>query len=141
MFHAVISCIENTFTTQIYRKMWNLCGICLFKNLYFICQHIYLFVIFVFNAWHSYVRRINVWMNKFCMIFIINFSHVKFVIHFSKLFQWPKNDLFLTRFSIWNVGPKIQNIHKTPIPIVGIHLRMFGLISLNFITCKNVLKS
>jgi len=141
VFHTLILCIENTFITQMYRKMRNLFDICLFISSYFICQHIYFYVIFVFNAWYSYVKHTNVWTNEFCMIFIINFSHVKFVIHFSKKFQWPKNDPILTRFSIWNVAPKIQDIHKTPIPIVGIHLKMFGLISLNFITCDNVLKS
>jgi hypothetical protein len=51
MFCALISCIENTFGTQIYKKMWNTCDVYSFINSYFIRQHIYLYVKHVFNAW------------------------------------------------------------------------------------------
>jgi hypothetical protein len=38
LFHALISCIENTFDTQIYITM---CDIHSFISLYFICQFIH----------------------------------------------------------------------------------------------------
>jgi hypothetical protein len=50
MFYTLISYIENTFETWIYKKMRNLWDILSFIGLYFICQHIYLCVKFVFNA-------------------------------------------------------------------------------------------
>jgi hypothetical protein len=79
MFHALVLCIENTFDIQIYWKMRNLCYICSFIGLYFICQHIYLCVKHVFNAWYLCVKCTNLWMNELCTTFIINLSHVKFV--------------------------------------------------------------
>jgi hypothetical protein len=33
----------------------------------------------VFNAWCSFEKCTNLWMNELCTIFIINSSHVKFV--------------------------------------------------------------
>ncbi len=50
MFYTLILCIENTFETQIYRKMQKSCDICSFIGSYFICQHIYLCVKPVFNT-------------------------------------------------------------------------------------------
>jgi hypothetical protein len=64
MFHALILCIENTFDTWIYKKMWNSCDICSFISLYFIHQHIYLCVKCVFNAWYSYIKCTNIWMKE-----------------------------------------------------------------------------
>jgi hypothetical protein len=80
-FHALISCIENTFDTHIYWKMQNSCDICSFIGLYFIHQNIYPYVKHVFNAWYWCVKCTNLWMNKFDMIFIINLLHVKFVLN------------------------------------------------------------
>ncbi len=45
------------------------------------CQHIYPYIKHVFNAWYSCVKCTNLWMNEFCMIFIINLLHVKFVLN------------------------------------------------------------
>ncbi len=59
--------------------MQNLCDIRLFIGSYFICQHIYLCVKHVFNAWYSCVKCTKLWMNEFYTIFIINLSYVKFV--------------------------------------------------------------
>jgi hypothetical protein len=80
MFHTMISCIENTFDTWIYWKMWNSCDIHSFTSLYFTHQHIYLCVKCVFDAWYSFVKWTNPWMNELHTIFIINSSHAKFVI-------------------------------------------------------------
>jgi hypothetical protein len=41
-FCTLISCIENTFNTWIYKKIQNLCDIHSFIGSYFIHQHIYL---------------------------------------------------------------------------------------------------
>jgi len=73
--------MENTFNTQSYRKMRNLCDVHLFIRSYFIHQQIYLYVKHVFNAWHSCINCIDLWMNKLYIIFIINLSHVKFVMY------------------------------------------------------------
>jgi hypothetical protein len=62
-----------------YRRMWNSCDICSFIHLYFIHQHNYPCVKCVFNIWYSCVKCTNLWMNKFYTIFIINSSHVKFL--------------------------------------------------------------
>jgi hypothetical protein len=78
-FHTLILCIENTFDTQIYWKMQNLCDIHLFIFLYFIHQHIYPCVKCVFNASYLCIKCMKLWMNKLCMIFIFNSSYVKFV--------------------------------------------------------------
>jgi hypothetical protein len=78
-FHALISCIENTFDTWIYRKMQNSCDIHLFIGSYFIRQYIYPCVKCVFNAWYFCLNCMNLWMNKLHMIFIINSSHAKFM--------------------------------------------------------------
>jgi hypothetical protein len=51
IFHALISCIENTFERYICWKMSNLSDIHSFIGSYFIHQHIYLCVKRVFNAW------------------------------------------------------------------------------------------
>jgi hypothetical protein len=79
MFHTLISCIENTFETLVYRKMRNLYDIYSFIGLCFICWHIYLCVKSVFNTWYLCLKWINLWMNKFHTNFIINLSHAKFV--------------------------------------------------------------
>jgi hypothetical protein len=79
MFHAFMSCIENTFDKQIYNMKRNLCDIRSFIGSYFICQHIYPCVKYVFNTWYSCVKCKNLWMDELCTIFIINLSHVKFV--------------------------------------------------------------
>jgi len=47
--HLLILCIKNTFDTQIYRKMQNLCDI-IHLNSHFIYQHIYSCVKHVFNT-------------------------------------------------------------------------------------------
>ncbi len=78
-FHRLISCIENTFNTWIYKKMQNSYDICSFLGLYFIRPHIYLCIKCVFNAWYSSAKCMNLWMNKLHMIFIINLLNVKFV--------------------------------------------------------------
>jgi len=78
-----ISCIDimlwNTFDTQIYKKIWNLCDIHSFIGLYFIYQHIRMYFKHVFNTWNSYVKFMNLWMDKLLMIFIINSLHIKFM--------------------------------------------------------------
>jgi hypothetical protein len=62
-FYTLISCIENTLETRIYKKQ-NLCDICSFIGSYFIHQHIYLCVKCVFNAWYLYVKCANYeWIN------------------------------------------------------------------------------
>jgi len=53
--------------------------ICSFIGLHFICQRIYSCVKHVFNAWYLCVKCTNLWMNELHMTFIINLSHVKFV--------------------------------------------------------------
>jgi len=78
-FHTLKLCIENTFETQIYWKMQNLCDIRSFINLYFICQHIYLCVKHVLNTWYSCIKCTNLCMNEFQKIFI--WRHVKFVMN------------------------------------------------------------
>jgi hypothetical protein len=83
MFYTLISYIENTFETWIYRKMWNLCDIHSFIGLYFIHQHIYMCVKCVFNALYLCVQCMNLWINELCTIFIINSLYVKFVISWS----------------------------------------------------------
>jgi hypothetical protein len=80
-FHALISCIENTFGTRTYWKMQNSCDIFSFIGSYFIHQHNYPYAKHVFNAWYSCVKCTNLWMNKLCMIFIINLLHVKFLLN------------------------------------------------------------
>jgi len=78
-FHTLISCIENIFDTWIYWKMWNLCEIHSFIGSYFIQQYVYSCMKCVFNAWYLFVKYTNLWMDEFCMIFIINSLHdVKF---------------------------------------------------------------
>jgi len=76
---TLILCIENTYETRIYQKMPNPCDICSFIGLYFIYQHIFFCVKRIFNTWYSCVKWTNLWMNEFCMIFIIISSHAKFV--------------------------------------------------------------
>ncbi len=71
-FHTLMLCIENTFDTRIYWKMWNLCNIYSFIGLYFIYQHIYPCLKHVFNVCYSCVKCMNLWMNELRMIFIIN---------------------------------------------------------------------
>ncbi len=77
--------ITNTFDAKIYKKMRNSCDICSFICSYFICQHFYSCVKCVFNVWYSCVKCINPWINELCTIFIINSSHVKFVINNPKV--------------------------------------------------------
>jgi len=74
MIYTLISYIEST--TQIYWKMWNPCDNRSFIGSYFICQHIYLCVRHVFNAWYLYVKCMNLWMNELLTVFIINSLHV-----------------------------------------------------------------
>jgi hypothetical protein len=64
-----IDCIENTFDAQIYRKM---------QNSYDIRSFIRVSNMF---SMHDIlcVKCTNLWMNKLCTIFIINLSHVKFM--------------------------------------------------------------
>ncbi len=76
--------IGSSFDTRIYWKIQNLCDIHSFISSYFIYQHIYPCVKCVFNAWYLCVKCINLWMNKLCMIFIINLSHAKFVMQIKK---------------------------------------------------------
>jgi hypothetical protein len=54
------------------------------------CRHIYLCVKCVFNAWHSCIKCMNLWMNELHIVFIINSSHVKFVMNH---LRWNKNTL------------------------------------------------
>ncbi len=58
-----------------------MCDIHLLIGLYFVHQHIYSCVKHVFNTWYLYVKWMNLWMNTLCTIFIINSSHVKFVMN------------------------------------------------------------
>jgi len=78
-FHTLISCIQNTFNTWIYKKMKILCDILSFICFYFIRQHIYSCVKCVFNTWYLCVKCTNIWMKFFCMIFIINSLNAKLV--------------------------------------------------------------
>jgi hypothetical protein len=78
-FHTLILCIENTFETQIYWKMQNLCDICSITSSYFIHQHIYLCVKHVFNTWYSCIKCTNLRMNEFQKIFM--WWHAKFVMN------------------------------------------------------------
>jgi hypothetical protein len=105
MFHALISCVKNIFDTQIYWKMQNPCDIHSFIGSYFIYQHIYPCVKHVFNAWYSHVKYTNLWMNKLCMIFIINSWHVEFVMSFQKNFT-KCNAMFL--YPQFNITHKFQ---------------------------------
>jgi hypothetical protein len=57
--------------------MQNSCDILSFIDLYFIYQHIYLYIKCVFNAWYLCVKCMNLWMNEFDMISIVNSSHAK----------------------------------------------------------------
>jgi hypothetical protein len=81
----LILCIENTFNTQIYKKMRNQCDIHSFINSYFICQHIYPCVKRVFNAWYLCVKCMNLWMNDLHTTFIINSSHANLESRFQML--------------------------------------------------------
>ncbi len=87
MFHTLISYIENTFDTLIYWKIQNMCEVRSFIGVYFICQHIYLYVKHVFNAWYLCVKCMNLWMNVLHTTFIINSSHVKFVMNVTKILE------------------------------------------------------
>jgi hypothetical protein len=58
--------------------MWNSYDIGSFIGSYFIRAHIHLCIKCVFNAWYSYAKCMNLWMNKLHMIFIINLLNVKF---------------------------------------------------------------
>jgi hypothetical protein len=75
---------------HIYKKMRNSCDICSLIGSYFIHQNIYLCVKSVFNTWYSCIKCTNLWMNKFCMIFIINLLHVKFVIRSLTFYNYFK---------------------------------------------------
>jgi hypothetical protein len=86
MFNTFILCIQNTFHTWIYRKMKNLCDNHSFIGSYFIHQHIYPCVKHVFNAWYLCAKCTNLWMNELYTIFIINSSHVKFVVSLNNCF-------------------------------------------------------
>jgi hypothetical protein len=68
--------IWNTNLLEDAKFMWHS-----FIGLYFIHQHNYMCVKHVFNAWYSYVKCTNLWMNELCMIFVISASHAKFVIN------------------------------------------------------------
>ncbi len=82
------SYISHIFDTWIIERC-EICVICSFIGSYFIHQHIYPCVKFVFNTWYSCVKCTKLWMNKFCMIFIINSSHVKFVMNaMPLLWKW-----------------------------------------------------
>jgi hypothetical protein len=88
-FHTLISCIGNTFERWIFWKMQNLCDIHSFISTYFIHQQIYLCVKRVFNSWYSCEKCMKLWMNELCTIFIINWSHAKFVMYaFNKVIHW-----------------------------------------------------
>jgi hypothetical protein len=133
MLHTVISCIENTFDTWIYWKMWNSCDIHSFIGLYFICQHIYLCVKHVFDAWYSCVKCTNSWMNELCTIFIINSSHAKFVIWWNKhLTFWN----FITTcpcYKVWNNKLFVHIVWKGPL----LH-QIFGNIQILYIFITNL---
>jgi len=112
MFQALISCIENTFDTWIYRKMQNSYDNHSFIGSYFIRQHIYPCVKCVFNTWYSCAKCTNIWMNELRTIFIFNLSHVKFVMIQQSpkkkglvLFFWPifiseKNTTFAKTYGL-----------------------------------------
>jgi hypothetical protein len=84
MFHTLILCTENIFHTHIYKKMKNQCDINFYISLYFI------------------YKCINLWMNKFCTIFIINLLHVKFVMLMINIFPMFY-DLIFFIFSTWQI--------------------------------------
>ncbi len=81
--------------------MKNLCDIHSYIGSHFIYQHIYLCVKCVFNTWYSCIKCTNLWMDELCTIFIINSSHVKFVM------WWPRRKLippiFLGDRPIYNI--------------------------------------
>ncbi len=58
--------------------MWNSYDIFSFIGSYFIRSHIHLCIKCVFNAWCSYAKCMNLWMNKLHRILNINLLNVKF---------------------------------------------------------------
>ncbi len=88
VFHILISYIENTFDIWIYWKMQNSCDICSFISWYFICQHIYLCVKCVFNAWYSCVICMNLWMNEFAWFSLL-------ICHMLNLWCRSESSMFL----------------------------------------------
>ncbi len=102
-------CALRTHLTHGFIKRCKMCVTFIhFISLYFTRKHIYSSVKYIFNAWHSCVQYMNLWMNELHMIFIINSSHVKFVMKFKFEF-----------FSYLHFHPKDSKHYNILIPKVG----------------------
>ncbi len=90
--NLIMKIVQNSFNHKLYvshinivhwKHIWvmDILDIRSFIGSYFICQHIYLCVKRVFNAWYLCKKCTNLWMNELHMIFIINSLHAKFVMY------------------------------------------------------------
>ncbi len=94
--NSYVSCIDIVH----WKHIWyiNLCNNVKFVWHSFIHKFVLHLLIYscvkhVFNTWYLCVKFTNLWMNKLHMIFIINSSHVKFVMYMFVFFCFKVKNL------------------------------------------------